>query len=362
MPRYKVSYTNSEGEEQWAYLEGQSVEWVHAHLTRAGASAVQVHVEDILPPDGRDLAAEGKWKPVPPNATLWQALRTWGGVIACMIAFDVWEWRRSPDDSILSHWGSLVTLATIAWAILKVAPVALFQEAYRARVWHDWPRLLRILPLLERNPVSRTPAQRWMWASLRATALAGLGRIDEAMSLLDSAPRTSALSAAALDTVRSSLLISVRRYDEAIELRRRAAISDPKHALDAAIAMLRYGGDVEEARALLASRGGVALTELERAFLEYARGLLAIADARFDEAAAHLASALTIADAQIKMPPQRLGFTAPIEAFHAVALAEGGDTVAAQRIVERLATFLTAADESVLLERARQAVARSAKH
>jgi tetratricopeptide (TPR) repeat protein len=238
------------------------------------------------------------------------------------------------------------------WALLSVSPLWLNGAVMWAASWNDWRRVLRLLPLLEHNPLLQRPSMRFHLGLQRAKAYVALGRLEDGFALFAQVSARSGLGEAARDPVRGSLLILAKRYTEAIELRRRAAAEDPRLAFDAALALLRYGGDVEAARELLASRQDVALTEMEKMFQHYAAGVLALADARFEDARDRLDAARASAERELLTTPYSLfGMRALIDAHRVLALAALGDRAAATEVLAPIARYLRVSDEAPLLAR-----------
>lgn len=361
MPRYLVSFTDSQGTARHDYREGPSVAWVQQRLSMEGAREVLVHGEDVLSAEGRDLRAEGKLAPAPLDAVTRKALTNWGGTLAVLLAICLLHAHRvGGGRAALFHWSTVLTALVFVWALLSVSPLWLNGAVMWAASWNDWRRVLRLLPLLERNPLLRLPAMRFHLGLQRAKAYVGLGRLQDGLALFEQVSARSGLAEPARDSVRASLLILAKRYPEAIELRRRAAAEDPRLAFDAALALLRYGGDVEAARALLASREEVPLTEMEKLFQRYATGVLALADARFEDARDRLDAARASAERELLATPYNLfGMRAMIDAHRVLALAGLGERARAAEVLAPIARYLRVTDEAPLLARCEAAIAGS---
>lgn len=349
MPRYHVKYTDGSGT-NFRYIEGPSIDWVQSHLVMKGARDVEVLREDVASAQGRQLHAEGRATPVAGGAVARRALLKVLPSFGLALAADV----------LRGSWPPWASLAVLVWASLAVLPIWANQVTERASVWHEWQRVLRWLPLLEWNPLVRAPAVRFTARARRARALVGLGRVEEGLALFDAAAAKGMVPRPTAQAMRSSLLLLARRHDEAIALRRAASESDPKMLWDTVIALLRYGGDVAEARALLASREGQAVTQLEQVARDYSRALLAIVDQRFSEALELLSTARGLAEqVMVSVPALRDSYQALIDAYRAIALAGSGDAVGAQRLFGSVTPFLVATGEEELLAQCREAIARA---
>ncbi|HVH46433.1 MAG TPA: tetratricopeptide repeat protein [Labilithrix sp.] len=357
MPHYQASYTDQSGRRRRTSVEGPSPKAVHEQLTQVGAVDVHIHAEELFSPTGRNLAAEARVERETPYRIAWRAGRGWLLAIALVLVVAAVQWTHRPPGAPIPE-ASYLAIALIVYAVLAVSPLFVSASIDRALVWHDWGSVLRLLPFVIYNPLLRQPAMRFFLRSQRATALAGMGRIDEALETFNRFAQISGASAPTLDSMRASLAIKAHRYEDAIVLWRRAAAHDSKFVFDAAIAMLRYGGDVEEARSLLGSRARPPQVELERLFHAYAHGLLALADRQFDDALAHLDRARASIQVElVQTPATRFGFTAVIDGFRALALASSGDAEEASAALAPIEDFLLASGENQLLAACRDAIA-----
>jgi hypothetical protein len=336
--------------------EGPSIEWVRANLAREGAREIVVHSEDILSTEGRDLAGESVLEPQPANETLRHALRKWGLVIGLLVAFDAYRCVRQ-GLAALTHWTTALTVAVTIGAVLAVSPVWLFAEVQWASVRHDWRRVLRLLPWLERNPLLQIPAMKYNFGSIRAKALAGLGRLDEGLAIFDRVAPRSGMSSGAQKSARSAVFVVAHRYEEVVRLRREAVAEDPKCAIDAASGLLRYGGDPEEARAILDGCADSARSVLEQMFYDYARGLLEQADGHHQEALERLERAHAMLRLHLAhMPSTQYGLGALFDGLRALSLAKLGRSDEARALLARHEAYLRVADEEPLVERVRTAI------
>lgn len=360
MPLYRVSFTNRIGRRQDLHLEAKDPAALRGGLSLDGATDITIHAEELFSSSGRDLVAEARLSRESLASIYWRVGREWSLTLAICIFLTVSAWRgRVAGDRVPVM--TYVTLAVFVYAVFAISPLVIGQALERALTWHDWKRALALIPLMTKNPLSRQPALKAALAFQEATALAGLHRVDEALQLLDRALPKGGANEALIESMRASLLSTARRYDDALVHRLRAAELDPMHVFDAAIAILRYGTDVEKARALLASRDGAHLTELERIFREWAHALLALADQRCNDALAHLDHAATAVRTQLaRVPAKRDGFLLLLDGYQALALVSLGDEARATAVFERAKPFLLATEQNALLARYRAACGRSA--
>jgi len=361
MARYKVQYADRQGREKYAYVEAQNVESVHAQLAAQGAVDCRVLMEDMASTRGRLLRLEGRLKPEALDAMVRRKLLRQIPWLLLAMALDGCNyWRTAYGPRTLVDWVPVWTLVMGGTMAFALWPAVAWSAIERATVWHRWQQVLRLLPWLEWNPLVFAKVMRSLLGMRRGRALAGLGKEEEGLAVFDAAAAKGGFSRPASDSMRSDILIGVHRYDEAIALRRAAAASDPIHAYDAAITMLRYGGDLAEARALIQSREGAALTEMERIFAEYAHGLLALSDQRFREALDRLTTARKLAETGlVQAPAQSAGLQRLLDGHRALAIASLGEPDWAELVLNEVSEFLLATDEEALVSDCRNAISRA---
>jgi tetratricopeptide (TPR) repeat protein len=263
-------------------------------------------------------------------------------------------------DLMRGSWPPWIFSIALIVALVRVLPSWLSEVTEYASVWHEWQKVLRWMPLLDWHPVARIPAVRFLHRTRRARALVGLGRVEEGLALFDAASANGVVPRPTADAMRASLFLLARRYEDAFTSYRAALAGDPKFVWDTAIALLRYGGDVAEARALLGSRDGQTVTQLEQVARDYSRALLAIIDQRFAEALTLLDTSRGLTEQVMStVPAIRGSYQSFIDAYRAIALAGSGDRVGAERLLGSALPFLLATREDALVAQCREAIARA---
>jgi tetratricopeptide (TPR) repeat protein len=394
MGRFRASYVDPTGATKIEWIEGPSVEWVLAHLERKGARLISVD-ESHLSTEGRNIAAEAAFVqklapqraplPSPPSPdeatdvpafiderlarpapkkmpTPAKAAIRWLRLAA---VFGVYAWLQRPAaggrPSFLFTMCATAALATLVMGAFRVAPHWLGERARHARAWRDWPSVLRLTAIAAWHPLIRSrPALRYSFGTLRAAALAGTGRIDEGLALIERVARDNRQPESVVLMAKAAVYLAINRPDEGIALRRRAAL-DPARAfmnVDVAIAILEYRGDAEDARAQLAKVTARPASMLEAAFRSLAQGLLDIEEGRPTEAVAALTRARSAFEREV---PLR-ALDAVIlwsDPFLCLALARAGEAERATAMLPRVTRYLKATSQPRWLTRCREALARS---
>jgi tetratricopeptide (TPR) repeat protein len=380
------------GRSRVEFIEGPSGEWVQANLQSKGARHVSV-VESILSIDEHDLKGVERMlqrreprfdatpeatpssapssiaayidatleRPAPkPLTTPVRAARGWL-LQAGFFAVVAWLVRPQYGASPTTEFKLAVAVAVlmVPWGAMAVAPLWLEGRTRRARAWNDWPKVLRLTALASLHPFIRSrPALRWSFGTQRAAALAGSGRLDEALELVERVGRDNGMTQSLVTGQKANLYVAMHRYDEAIALRRQS-VQDParrRSKVDLAIALLQHRRDVAAARAELADLTERPLSLLEAAFRSFAYGLLDLEEGRFSEAVASITRARRAferAAAAVSQEGLMLWTAPPL----CVALARSGQREQAAAMLPRVTQYLQATGQPEWLERCREAIA-----
>jgi Flp pilus assembly protein TadD len=254
-----------------------------------------------------------------------------------------------------------VAASIVVLGAVFVSPMWLDARTRGASAWRDWPAVLRLTSAALRHPIIRgMPALRYNFGTLRAAALAGTGRLDEALALVDRVGRDNRQDQSLIDMAKSTVLLRANRYDEAIE-RRRGAATDPARPgikVDLAIALLEHRRDVDGAREQLAKVDTPPTSLLEAAFRSLASGLLELEEGRPAEAVTALTRARSAFEREV--PATSLeGVMLWTDPFLCLALAQAGERERARAMLPRVTRYLTAVQHPEWLQRCRAAVERN---
>lgn len=181
-----------------------------------------------------------------------------------------------------------------------------FQKLHSARNWRRWDEVLQCLDKLQSaQSATKIGIGAAEIARYRALALAGLGRLDEAVKLFEEAADTAKMPAWLFHVHLATVYSTAKEYERGLEMYRLAL----DEATDKSIVLIDMSGFLverfnrpDEAKQLLAQAEGLQLSELARNFLPKVRGLIAYREKDFAAMDRHFREAL--ANNQ-KQPPNK---------------------------------------------------------
>ncbi len=230
----------------------------------------------------------------------------------------------------------------------------LFTRLNRAKVWQRWDQVLAIAVKLGGIKRGERPSVPAPWvAQMRAEALAGLGRMDEALVMFrgledhPKVPRWYSL------TMLAAVHSIARNRDRALELMRQAAALKPDSAMiaiDLASLVAEWLQDGPQAGEILEKVVRLPMHELCRPHISQLRGLIAMADGQWPQAVEHLRRAIE------EFAIWRSNTLVEGSIFRATVLlciAEGrnGKRPEARKLLGKVRKFLRALDDRELTQR-----------
>lgn len=226
-----------------------------------------------------------------------------------------------------------------------------YHRMLTALEWANWPRVLKLLPTI-RHLLPPIVAARY-----EAKALAGSGRLDEALAVLRPLSYDRRIAPEALWSARASVYWTASQYDQAIELREKTlecAPDDPVMLLNLADELLVLGRDTDRARQLVERAGGIAMSDKMRAYLMKVEGIIAL------EAGDVCLAVERLEDAQRRLRrftnPLSASSVDLIDGWLALAKALSGDLAAAREHFGRAEPRLRAKKMDKLLARCQAAL------
>jgi tetratricopeptide (TPR) repeat protein len=363
---YVLTGRNRRGRRVTEIVRAASGDEAVATFVAQGHSDVVLHTDDVAAPLAKPSAAVG----LSPREQV--AIRTMGE--GRRFLFFVWKSYRSIWPAILIALGiigftlamgqSLYGFALVGFAILLFPPAlhlylslfgagAVYLRLLRAVGHARWEEALRLVP---RVSLPLSPVELPL---LKARALAGLGRLPEALAELDRATASPAYPRHLYWLSQSIIYLDARELEKGLSAVAQAhelAPQVPLIAVSYANRLLAVRREVGRARALVAEARRHAIADWTVPFFLNAEGVIALESGRADDAVRLLAEAVRQHDGFQRNNPSTLPQGARMRANLCLALAATGDTAGARAQLRRAAPLLAAHRELDLLKRCEQAV------
>lgn len=251
--------------------------------------------------------------------------------------------------------GALALLAIPIWVGL---PGIYYTQLIRAADWQRWKKVTNLIDRLEqiqRYHFIKFPAAEL--GRLRAQALAGSGRLPEALALFQFHENKPDLPSWLYQVYLAAIYGVVEDRVRSIECLSKAAAEKPTPVihLDLANQFLRYRKDTIQARLALAEVAKSTLAEPAKPFHLRALGILALLEGDLPAARKNLEAALEIME-RTAQQPSRDGHISVAKAYLCCVLAKLGDIEAAKRCLAQARPYLVATKETALLADCEKAI------
>jgi tetratricopeptide (TPR) repeat protein len=370
MPKYLLSGTNVHGRSVTEVVAAPTADEAVRRYRARGYADVVLHTDEVMghlfDPEAmgsltpRDYLTLGR---ISRPRFLWElVVRQYRQQLGLMlILFALVAGRRLLDVP----WGFLdyMTLAllllppAIVLAGEVFSPSRKFERAMSFNAWARWADMLAALPGI-RGAVSEP-----QYAFYEARALAGLGRLDEALEVVRPYADDPGTPAWLYWGLLADVFHAAKLGDRAIECAEKAVEHAPDNAtalIDLAMAVLRYRRDAARARPLLAKAREHEISDLVRPFLTMADGVAALEDRQPETARRLLEEALTGAERYRHTTALMGGAIDRIHVYLCLACAGTGDLPAAGRHFRMAEPRLRAHATADLLERCQTALGERA--
>jgi tetratricopeptide (TPR) repeat protein len=237
----------------------------------------------------------------------------------------------------------------VAWISL---PSIYYARLNKANDWSRWTEVLSLVGKLEKlREIHFIKLPVTELGRNRAKALAGLGRLPEALESYRQFENQPGCPSWLYKAHIAGFYDTAKQHDKAIEWNRLALAEKPSTALYADLMnrLVRYRRDTAGARAALAEVEKGTLTDVARPFVARARGILAYLEGDNATARAELEASLAAME-QTPGRPGRDGSMSIARAYLACVLARQGEMAAARRQFGEARPYLIATGETELLE------------
>lgn len=283
MPLVTYRARGSDGAEVRGNMRAETLEDAQAELERRGLRDV-VFATDPIFPDLDDWGADER-PPAPDLGGPWRTIAAsfamTAPVVLCAASVG---WSLSSGE--LAPWvaGAVIALGIAAW-IVTAAPVALFARVQLDKAWGRWRDVLRGVALLRAcNALVRLKAMRWAYDFEEARALAGLGRVDDAIAVVSKHRGSGPLERGRHAGLLVGIYENAGRYDDALlcaEEHARECSSDAGAWLDLAMRHALRFHDPARAREALARADGMIRSEVAVPFEAVVRAIVLLEEGAY---------------------------------------------------------------------------------
>lgn len=220
-------------------------------------------------------------------------------MLAGVLAWAIYD-RQMPHD----HYWIVISACLLVYGVF-LYPVLrwwfrqtkrLFVKLHTARTWHRWDEVLRCLDkLVKAQRATNIGVNDYSMARYRALALAGLGRLDEAITGFSAAAEKAETPPWLHHSALANIYTVAGQYDKALENYRAAletATDKSIFCLDVAMYLVARFNRPQEARQLLLQAEKMQLPENAIPHLALLRGAIAYREKNFSEMDRYVREAL----------------------------------------------------------------------
>ena len=379
MPTYAWTAKDKSGAKVFREIEATTVQDSRAVLLAEGCTELVLQEDDVLSQVGvamgdkveflgeeirtsaQDRIHQRTQPPFTVTRIILQGLAQEKGfyiVVLAGLGFCIWR------DSLI---GSIVfVILLLGWPLFKIGiglPLLLFQRLADASDWNRWDEMLWLVNTLRfvgRFHFIKIPAAEL--TRFEANALAGNGRLQEAVALYSRAENQPGVPPWLYKAYLSGIYQNGGDYDKALQLNHEAIALKPDVSLhiDLGNRLARYHADPVGARAALDHVDMDLVVDLIKPLVFRVRGIVAWVEGNSDLASRELETALREME---KTPnvPYRAGNIAITKAYLCCVKAELGNPSAAAKFFDEARAYLIATGETKLLKDCEEALGKKAQ-
>jgi tetratricopeptide (TPR) repeat protein len=227
-----------------------------------------------------------------------------------------------------------------------------FHRMNRAKVWARWNEVLECVELLRKpDRITGSVFPEFELVRSRAQALAGLGRLDEALAEYKKMENSEKVERWLYDLFFGTIYDAAHQYEKALEIRRAIAARRPDSAMiwtDVAYSCVRHLNRPAEGREALARAERLESSEIGKAYLPFVRGMTLWREHQSAEAKKQLQKALEIFQPLARNPLSE-GTILGMKSFLCAAHVDLGETATAKALLREVEPYLIAHKEEELL-------------
>ncbi len=371
---YLFRASDASGKRITGQIMALSAENAVLRLQREGFTEIELHTDDVRSRAGEDSkhavavqqvrpAIRIRLQAATPRQARWLSIlnvdrKSALGLAVLAFVFLLPRYNLTPfgavDYGLMA--GFVVPLLIV---LLSRGAVGAYQQMQQAVIEARYEDVLRLTD--EAEPALRKIGAPGILdlAVWRAKSLVKLGRMDEALALMEEARLTPGLSQAAFHLRLAEVYGNVpdfermrQCYEEAI----RIEPNQPGAWMGLAELLAKRFGATAEARAALGQLNLATLSADTRQGLLYIEGIIALNERRFHEARQKLEAIHAAMAQRARALPLAIGLQRQIEALLAMACAGAGDRAAAEQYFAACRDFLRLHQDEDLLRRCQAAL------
>jgi len=252
-------------------------------------------------------------------------------------------------------------IITVGWLVFRIwvsLPQIYYAKLNKAKDWYQWTKVLQLIKSLERIQLIhfiKLPVTELIRA--RAQALAGLGRLSEALMEVQKSENQPGVPSWLYNSFVSQIYSIAKEYDKSLEYAWKALEEKqtPVLYLDQANRLLRYKKDTVRAKEMLSKIEKDTLAEFARPYYLRCQGILDYIEGDYASAKEELEVSLKMME-QTRDIPFRDGNIGMVKGYLCCVLAKQDNLTAAKRCFEQAREYLIATSETELLEECKKAV------
>jgi len=292
-------------------------------------------------------------------SAIWQGVGQSKGITIFMVGLCAFLAYRGQLISSLIAGGALV--AWLGFIIGAAFPTINYSKLAKAADWARWQEVLDLVESLERNNklnFIKVPAPEL--GRFRATALAGLGKLDEAVARYAQFENQRGCPSWLHKALLVGIYNAANRHDKALEYTRKSLEENPTPVmqLDLANQLARYHHDAAAARAALAEGEKATVPEILKPNVLRTHGIIAYLEKDYATAKTKLESGIKQMEATSHVPG-RDGNTRVARGYLCCVLARLGDSAGARKQFDMAKEYLIATKENDLLKECENALSNS---
>jgi tetratricopeptide (TPR) repeat protein len=366
MPEYFISARDPNGRKVTERFEASSADEAVEALHNVGYTEIVLHTDDVfaaVAPIRRSPASK-----LSPREIV--KLRSGGDLSLSLFllrrAYFSW-WPPVVVAMALCHWSLTRAWGEIEWlvlgALLLPLPLTLvvlflnrlnkYKRLLEAASWGRWQEVLRLLPTLSKKTNEHERAFR------EAQALAGLGRLDEALNLFAPFADNDEIPLWLYWSRKAEIYGAARLWHEVVEAREKAAALAPDNAallIGLAGSLVRHKHDAHRARDLVDRAKNHAISDTVAPIVTLVEGLIALELGDASKARSELETALVARRRGWSATPHGRVVRDLIHAHLAIAYAQLGKMKSARKHFRHAEPRMRALASDDLLQRCEHAL------